>query len=253
MIDRAARNMMLEAMEQFMRGEIIDAEFGITAAGVTHIDGTDDTTVELFDSMILSFIESPTDKTFPHNRNMWDFFNRARLLMAGNAEIILVRKRKWVKWQALALLAVLVLIPLIVLVLVGTEPESRNQFAWLGLSLLCGGITALLQRWRQRDGIENSPEIKYAETWPFPSHEEMMKIQQSLPGFEEWKYPFEDDIPLQNTRTHHLFSSLIICCGVLLFVVIFCLLSPIILLRELRRSEDIELRIAPPFQGGNDF
>ena len=233
---------MLNAMEKFMRGEITEFNFSRTTAEQTVIDGTNDTSVELLDSMFLTYMESPDDKTFPHNRRMWDFFNRARLLMASDAELVITSKRKWGKWQAAALLAVLVFYPLFGYVLtVGDLRLKWGGTICYAIAALCGAVTYWLKKQHERDELPETPEEKYAETWPFPSHEEYIELRQSMPEFEEWKYPFAEDQPLPKLRS--LMPSLIIWIAMPVIVYIWCLLSPFILLGELMPGSDVQVRL----------
>ena len=243
MIDRAARNVMLDAMEKFMRGEITDTAFTRMTAEPVLIEGTDDGTVELLDNItFLTYIESLDDKTFPHNREMWDFFNRARLLMTSDAELVTTRKRKWSKWQGFALLAILVFYPLFGYVIVTHSLEIKGGGAiYLAISALCGTVAYWLKKQHERAELLETPAQIYAETWPFPSHEDFIELRQSTPDFEEWEYPFADDLPLLKYRS--LMSSPIIWIFMPVIVFIWCILSPFILLGELSPDWDIQMHL----------
>ena len=189
MIDRDARNRLLDAIDAYMEDRVDGERFDVGAMDILRT--TQDRTVH----HILWWLEDALGEFLPRriavNRFGWKLCNRFRLLLASEAEVAETVERHWSIRQPLAL-ATFFIMAYGIYCLAG---EGTTLLLGWGLMLFGAAINIGLYCWRSRvwaktEDCSRKPiddGVLY-ETFPFDSLGEILALRRTVPGFACKKY-----------------------------------------------------------------
>jgi hypothetical protein len=209
MIDREARNALLAAVDDYLRGAIKTFDFDECLVSIR----TQDKTVRESASLIWRFYDDIIDHPVKLTRPQWNFCQRLRLILKSDAELSVHRTWNFTAFHAWALAAIIQL-P-IVLLLAGLG----SMFCLIHISI---GVVFLW--WVHSEQKQPPPPtiIPLAETFPFPDFSSMHSVFESAPTFQKMAYPRDlDPTPIRSNRTiPHLYLPWLICWPVILVLML---------------------------------
>ena len=177
MIDREARDELVDVIERYLADEITAFDFD-EALG-EFMGPRDDRTVRDVARDLWFYYDDVIDHEVVADKELWDFFQRILLLLKSDGELECSRRWRWTLRQAIALPALAAFVT--VAALGGCTPIA--VLMWIGIGCLAAGLA----RWRERD--ERS---KYREAYlaaPFSSVSELLGVRRGVSGFRKTKYP----------------------------------------------------------------
>ena len=238
MIDREARNRLLQGIDDYMDEKISAAEFNT----LLHQKITPNTKDELIEEVSFWLFDSNEDVGTNRLQSVcpyWKYFNRIRLLLASDAEYQYVQTKQrpslvqWIGGVSAALFLVLAVASLL------TQPWSWDFFLTFGIPLYftCGIVVGCTIFGLGFFPTSQEPERKilFAE-YPFESFADLLAVRRSVPQFLSKRFPNKPPIPApsQNRLIRFLWDTkcpawvdrvgdafiLFCCCVVAIFSVV---------------------------------
>lgn len=195
MIDRAARNQSLLAIDRFLEGRTTSFHFDEEM----HAIDTEDETVREVRFLAWFHYDDVIDHPIKMCRAQWKFFQRLRLALQSNAELRRLSHWNWTLEHSFALAALVGLGMTAVLFGIGQVLLVTN------ISL---GVVFFTLYW-----IRSRRKPTFVETWrrelfPFGSFEAMRKARESAREFCQVPYPKDMDLTCLRSRQTTVFMHL---------------------------------------------
>lgn len=179
MIDRNARDKMVEAIEAYMDEKIGAFEFDERIMNIS-CGNCKDIAVRRSVDILWYLYDDLTDHKIVANKECWNLLHRILLLLKSDVEMNVSRQVTWSVTQIVALLCLLA-IPVTACVFQGGWPYP---VCWA-----CAGVFSFVI-FRHRDQIETDMTKEYKEhydSFPFQSWLEIFQAAKSVPGFHKKK------------------------------------------------------------------
>jgi hypothetical protein len=191
MIDRDARNRLLQGIDDYMDEKISPDEFDFLLHNVIVPNTKDDVIQEIQYWLFESYQDIGTNCLQSHCP-YWKFFNRLRLLLASDAEC-------QIEWPHQRLLpfqwvGILGIISWIALAVVSICMQSLSVYLICGVPLyfLCGAVLFISLFFYKPEKTE--PGFIFAQ-YPFESFAELLALRRSVPEFSSKRFPNKPPIP----------------------------------------------------------
>jgi len=190
MIDRAARDKMVVAIEAYMNDEIKAFAFDEALSNITC--ETKDGAVREASYVLWFFYDDLKDHKICASKEMWKLMYRIILFLRSNAEIETKCKWQWSSTQIMAF-GLILLISLLAL----TVGESwMLLIAWIGAGVLTWEIDRRIRAPLRKGWYEQPGNI---EVFPFDSVPSIFRAAKSVPDFH--KRPFPSELAKRHIRT----------------------------------------------------
>lgn len=177
MLDRPARNHMLETIDAYLHGRIKAFEFDrLLHEGLPK---TSDRTVHTAVVDLWLFYDDIKDHTVVLRKESWDYIQRVRLLLASDAEC----QKTGEPWQWRQLVALCGFI-----VIIADAFWSPDIAHWM---IYNTPISALVLIWMYAPMFFARPSPQPTLTLPFESLAQLRQIRRLVPGFKKERYPSE--------------------------------------------------------------
>ena len=191
MIDRDARNRLLQGIDDYMEEKISAEEFD----ALLHYEiapHTQDEIILEVESMLFESYEDIGTNRLQSECRYWKFFNRLRLLLSSDTEC----RIEWSKQRSLPyqLVGIVSVLSWLTLVVVSLCLHSLTFFLIVGIPLYfvcCVAIFISLFFSKRR---EQEPNFLYAQ-YPFESFADLLILRRSVPGFVSKRFPNKAPIP----------------------------------------------------------
>ena len=174
MIDRTAREKVIEAIDRFLNDQTDNFEFD---EQIWNIDSEDDTVAYAVQVLWFHYDDCTIHKAVL-NKTEWDFIQRIKLLLMSDAEVSETSESRWSWDHAIACVAFAAFVILALVVGWGW----LLLFAAIPFGLISMGIT----RYRERHPVEYHP--KNLALYPFESFSQIRTLRQLLPNFSKQRY-----------------------------------------------------------------
>lgn len=178
MIDREARNTIVRGIDEFMDG-ICDSDELDGLLDLIYFETEDETIRNVRWTILLTY-----DFLWPDVIDVdlpkWKFLNRIRLLLQSDAELVVVRRRRWTIRQTFALLS-LVAYPVLFLLSFVILGEGFALYSVLVLSVFFILTFISLGKY--------SPKPLDIKMNPFSNVREILAVRRTVPGFFKKPYP----------------------------------------------------------------
>ena len=227
MVDRKDRDDLVTSINRYLGEEIAAFEFDDQIFAICH--RTEDATVDDIVLALWCCYDDVKDHKVVASKPVWDFFQRALLLLQSDGEIEESRGSKWTIRQAIAG-AALVLFGVAVLV-VGIGYH---------LLLVCvpfGVASMVLSRWRAK--IEAEQRKDSWRVVPFSSVAETLAVRRAVKGFSKSKYP-------EHLKDRRFRGRLLDITLPLQTSMMWLLFGPIVLLYQLLPEDCSQFRVVVP-------
>ena len=176
MIDREARDKVIEAFEDFLDDRITAFEFDDRLQDI----GSDDQTVNEVIRVAWSHYDDCTDHKVCLSKAEWDFFQRLLLILRSDAELLrsCVEAKLWswdhaVAWCACA-------------GFVGMALMIGWDWRVFPMIVLFGILSLAISRYRQRRG--RKAESNEMACLPFESFSQIRRLLRQIPAFQKQRY-----------------------------------------------------------------
>lgn len=234
MVDRTARNKMIDAIRAYMRRETTEEDYD---EAICSIKSDDETVNILVEHLQLDY---PSGSKFEPTKECWDYFNRVSLLLESNAERV---AGKW-EWRSIPFAvasSICLVVYFISMAHLGFDEGSY------GLLMIPSAIVAALLLWtshlinrRTKSNLEAHPSFD-----PFPSVASMLRLRRRMPMFVRVPYPAGTSRPKRSNWLVAIPRA--IGLGSLAFLYLL-VISPLMFLLLIlpSRSHDVVLRDTQP-------
>ena len=173
MVDRAARDELVAAIERYLAEEITAFEFDEAIEGIS--ERADDSTVKDTVDALWFIYDDVKDHKVHASKETWDWLQRTLLLLRSDGELEWTSTRAYTPRQLVAACGLVGLVA--AAVVCGWTAPLALAFA------AAGGLTYLLMRQSRRDDRPDAWVV------PFASVSEILKVRRSVPGFAKRRYP----------------------------------------------------------------
>jgi hypothetical protein len=211
MVDRVARDRVIETFEDFLDDKITAFEFDDR---LHEIDSDDQTVQEVIHAAWFHY-DDCTDHQVCLSKVGWDFFQRLLLILRSDAEVLHSQAKRWswdhvLAWTTLAVLAGAVM----------TKGWSGDL---LPLGVLSAIVSLLISFYRRRQEVGLTPgEIACL---PFDSSSQIRSLHRETPGFQKRRYRKEIEGRTIRSEEEAAFNGMIWYASAII-------LSPLILLLQ---------------------
>lgn len=215
MIDRAARDEAIAAIEEFLDDGITAFEFDDRLQSIE----TDDATVGEVISAAWFHYDDCKDHQVVLSKKEWDYFQRLLLLLRSDAEISSSTTKRWSWDHAIAWVALATFVVLAIFIGWGVQ--------LLVLSIPFGAISLHISRYRQRkERSTPEPSPRDIACTPYESYSQIRWLRERAPNFV--KRPYREEIADRRIRSDS--ESRLNSFLSYPFYLVWILLSPIALL-----------------------
>lgn len=174
MIDRTARDQVVEAIDRFLNDETDNFEFD---AQLWDIDSEDETVAYAVETLWFHYDDCTCHRAVL-TKGEWDLIQRIRLLLLSEAEVSRERESRWSWDHALACAGFLSFSAIAFLLGIGWP-------LWI-IAIPFGLISMGISRYRDRSPMEYFP--KDLALYPFASVTRLRKVRRRVPGFSKQSY-----------------------------------------------------------------
>ncbi len=191
MIDRNARNRLLQGIDDYMDEKISPTEFNSLLHETIAPNTNDEIIREIGDWLSESYQDRGTNR-LQSECAYWKFFNRLRLLLASDAEYQFdKRPRPRSLSQRIGVFSVLML-SLPILIFLCLQSWAVLLVFGIPLYALCGAVI-FISLFFEKPSRPNRI-VLYAE-YPFESFAELLALRRSVPDFSSKRFPRKPPVP----------------------------------------------------------
>jgi len=238
MIDRNARDKMVEAIEAYMDEKIEAFEFDDQIMDISW--DCKDIAVQRSVEILWYFYDDLVDHKVTATKESWNLFHRILLLLKSDADISVSRQVIWSVTQIIALICLLV-IPVAAVCSGSTWPYPVCWF--------CAGVLSYaMSRYRGKIDTDFAKEYKeHYDSYPFQTWWEIFQAAKSVSGFHKKKLPQE--ILVRKIRAREGFLTkvtnmlLLVFCWIPLIAIGWIVVSPIILVAQIFPVRNVHYKI----------
>jgi hypothetical protein len=177
-VDRAARDLLIAAINRYLDGQTTAFEFDEEIFGIE----SDDRTVGLVIRSLWLLYDDLKDHKVMLTKVRWDYVQRLILILKSDGQIESTTRRHWDFTQLVAVAALLLYL------YAATWFGFGRQL--LAVAIPFSVVSIAIYLWRGWTAAENRPESKIALA-PFSSVSEMLRLHRSLPTFRKRRCPAE--------------------------------------------------------------
>ena len=239
MIDRNARDKMIEAIEAYMDEKIGAFEFDDQIMEISC--GCKDVAVQRSVNVLWFFYDDLVDHKITATKESWNLFHRILLLMKSDADMCVSRQVIWSITQVIALICLLA-IPIAAVCSGGTWPYPLCWF--------CAGVLSYaMSRYRGKIGIDFAREYKeHYDSYPFQTWWEIFQAAKSVPNFHKKKLRQEIFARKIRTRGSSVLINIasflpLVFLWIPLIAIGWIIISPMILLAQIFPVRNIYYKI----------
>ena len=226
MIDRAARDKVILAFEDYLDDQITAFEFDDR---LQEIESTDRTVNEVIHAAWFHYDDCKDHKVHL-SKPEWDYFQRFLLILRSEAEMSSSESKRWSWDHALAWLALIVFLGIAFVV----------EWGWhlLIWAIPFGIISILISIFRRRSVPDSSPGV--IACMPFESLLQISWLRRQLPAFKKRRYRAEIGERKIRSQAEESFNSAFSYCFWIAF-------APVVLLFQgFPSSVDRTLKLTKP-------
>lgn len=225
---------MIEAIRSYMDDQITAFQFDemLTEIGCE----TEDKTVRSVRHDLWFYYDDCKDHNVVASKQVWDFFNRALLLLASDAEIQVVRA--WRSWHAGQMVAAISLACFFGLV-VRTGTRWGPELFGLAIPF---GVVSMVICWFNFRRRKRATTTMRAALDPFPTFKSLLSVRRKIRGFQKLTYPSI----IAGRRVRSLIAARL---PWLFWIPMWLLFSPIILFLQLLPEKESETTLTTPELG----
>ena len=229
MIDRASRNEVISAFEDYLEDRIRAFEF---ADRLQEIESEDRTVNEVIHAAWYHY-DDCTDHQVQLSKPEWDYFQRLLLVLRSHAELSTTLSRRW-SWDHLVAWVSVV-------AFAGIASEVGWGWHWIAWAVPFGIVSISISHYRRR--IEPEPEASEIACTPFESLSQIRWWRRQLPDFRKQKYRARVGSRRIRSETTEAFAVALSYCYQIIF-------SPLVLLGQgFPSTIDHGLKLTTPQRG----